>query len=59
MIIIERRYKVEDVRDTTIWTRTTRKVFADDDISGVQSFLDEKTMSNLKYIDIDFKYIKL
>lgn len=61
MIIIERSYDVEDSRcGCRLLHEVTRKVFPDDDISGIQKFLNERSaVSGYKWHNLDFKYMKL
>jgi hypothetical protein len=59
MVIIERSYKQKKIK-TGICEHIDRKVFSDNDISGAQAFLDERSNElGRPWIDLDFKYIKL
>ena len=60
MIIIRREYTVESCSGGRMLCKVTRKVFADDDIAGVQAFLDERsTVSGYEWHNLDFTYTKL
>lgn len=60
MIIIRREYEVDNPSGGRGITKVTRKVFADDDIVGVQQFLDERsTISGYEWYNLNFEYTKL
>ena len=60
MIIITRTHKVDKSQGGTAATYVTRKAFADDDIAGVQRFLDERgKVSGYEWYNIQFEYTKL
>ena len=60
MIIIERSYEVTSPRGGGKKFVVDCKAFADDDIQGVQVFLDERnTVSGYEWYNLDFNFIKL
>lgn len=60
MIIVKREYDVENPSGGRMRTIVTRRVFADDDITGVQQFLDERsTISGYEWYNLNFEYTKL
>lgn len=57
MIIIERSY---DASQPEVGPVTTRKAFLDNDVEGVQGFLNERsTEQGYPWRNIEFRYIKL
>ena len=60
MIIIERSYYVASPRGGDKRFIVNRKVFADDDIQGVQAFINERSsISGYEWYNLDFNFIKL
>ena len=60
MILIERTYEQDNPRGGGRITYITRKAFADDDIIGIQKFLDERsTVFGYEWHELHFEYIKL
>lgn len=60
MIIVTRRYEVDNPSGGRALKKVTRKVFADDDLIGIQAFLDERsTVIGYEWYNLDFEYTKL
>ena len=60
MIIITRTYDVKDPDGIIYLRKTTRRVFADDEIQRVQLFLDERSqISGYEWYNVQFDYVKL
>ena len=60
MIIVTRKYEVDNPSGGRSFKKVTRKVFADDDVDGVQAFLDERsTVMGYEWYNLDFEYTKL
>ena len=60
MIVIERTWKEPDPRGGGRLSKVTRKVFTDDDLDGVNEFINETTeISGYEWTDVEYKYIKL
>ena len=60
MIIIRREYNIANPCGGRPQCIVTRKVFHDDDIKGVQSFLDERSVvSGYKWFNLHFDYTKI
>lgn len=60
MIIITRHYDVENSSGGRMLHNVTRKVFPEDAIEQIQSFLDERsTVPGYEWHNLDFTFIKL
>lgn len=60
MIIITRRHEEPNPCGGRLLCKVTRKVFADDDLQGVQAFLDERNkISGYEWKNLSFEYVKL
>ena len=60
MIIIERTWREPDPRGGCRLHKTARKCFSDDDIVGVEHFINENAeVSGYEWTDVEYKYIKL
>lgn len=60
MIIITRRHQEPNPSGGSLLNKVTRKVFADDDLQGVQAFLDERNkISGYEWRNLSFEYTKL
>jgi hypothetical protein len=60
MIIITRKYQEPDPHGGNLLNKITRKVFADDDLQGIQAFLDERNkISGYEWRNLSFEYTKL
>ena len=60
MILVVRKYEVDNPSGGRMRTNVTRKVFADHDIDGVQKFLDERsTINGYEWYNLSFDFIKL
>lgn len=57
MIIIERHYDMENSSGGRNLHHCDRKVFKDDDIEGIQKFLDERCpIDGYHWFNLDFNY---
>ena len=60
MIIIERRWNEPNPRGGGKLSKVERKCFADDNLDGVNEFINENTkVSGYEWTNIEYKYIKL
>ena len=60
MIVIERTWREPNPRGGTKLYNVARKCFSDDDIEGVEKFINEKAkVSGYEWTDVEYKYIKL
>lgn len=60
MIIIERSYEVARPEGGGYKTVVNRKIFNDDDVSGVDAFINERgDIEGYPWKNIEFKYTKL
>lgn len=60
MIIVERHYDTKNPSGGRMVHNICRKVFGDNDVEGIQKFLDEKhIVSGYEWYNLDFKYIKI
>ena len=60
MIIVERTYDFNNPAGGPRLTDVTRKVFSDDDIIGIQDFLNERSkISGYEWYNLDFKFTKI
>ena len=60
MIIVVRKYEVDNPSGGRRRVDVTRRVFDDHDIDGVQKFLDERgTISGYEWYNLSFEFIKL
>lgn len=60
MIIIERSYNVDNSRGGRPLYKVDRKVFSDNDIEGVQEFLNERSeVSGYPWFNLEYNFIKL
>lgn len=60
MIVIERTWKEPDSRGGGKLNKVARKCFADDDLDGVNSFINETTkVSGYDWTNVEYNYIKL
>lgn len=60
MIIIERTWKESDPRGgCALLNKTERKCFTDNDVDGVEEFINEESEYKDEWIDVKYKYIKL
>ena len=58
MIVIERSYEEENPRGGGNLFKVKRKCFADNDIEGVEKFINE-TPTVLAWTNVEYNYIKL
>ena len=59
MIIIERHYNIDNPNGEGRMHCVNRKAFLDDDVEGVQKFLDMRSpVPGYEWYDIRFEYIK-
>ena len=60
MIIIERYWQEPNPRGGGKLNKEERKCFADDDLEGVNSFLNKKSeISGYEWTNVEYKYLKL
>ena len=60
MIVIERTWREPNPRGGGRINKAARKCFADDDLEGVNKFINETTkVSGYEWTDVEYKYIKL
>ena len=60
MIIIERTWNEPNPRGGRYLNKVARKCFADNDLDGVNKFINEtSTVSGYEWSDVEYKYIKL
>lgn len=60
MIIVTRKYDFASSSGGPKIHKVDRKVFADDDIKGVQGFLDERShITGYAWLNLDFTFTKL
>jgi hypothetical protein len=60
MIIIERSYNIDSSRGGRPLYKVDRKVFSDNDIEGVQEFLNERSeVSGYPWFNLEYNFIKL
>lgn len=60
MIIIERSYNVDSPSGGRLLYKVDRKVFSDNDIEGVQEFLNERSdVSGYPWFNLEYNFIKL
>lgn len=60
MIIITRTYETNNPSGGRRISNVTRKVFRDDDIDGVQNFLDERdSTKGYEWYNLQFSYFKV
>ena len=60
MIVIERTWKEPNPSGGGRLSKVERKAFYDDDLSGVNEFIDDATkVSGYEWTDVEYKYIKL
>ena len=60
MIVVTRKYDVDNPSGGMILHKVTRKVFADEDLEGVQKFLDERHLvSGYEWHNLNFDFLKL
>ena len=60
MIVIERMWKEPIPRGGCKINKVARKCFADDDLDGVNKFINETTkVLGYEWTNVEYKYIKL
>ena len=60
MVIIERSYNVDSSSGGRPLYKVDRKVFSDNDIEGVQEFLNERSeVSGYPWFNLEYNFIKL
>ena len=60
MIIIERTWKEPDPRGgCVLLNKTERKCFDDNDVNGVEEFINEEHEYEDEWVDVKYKYTKL
>ena len=60
MIVVTREYDVDNPSGGRRLHSVTRKVFADEDLEGVQKFLDERNrVSGYEWHNLAFNFLKL
>ena len=60
MIVVIRKYDVDNSSGGRRLHNVTRKVFADEDLEGVQKFLDERNVvRGYEWYNLAFDFLKL
>lgn len=60
MIVIERTWREPDPKGGGKILKEARKCFADDDLDGVNKFINETTkISGYEWTNVEYTYIKL
>ena len=59
MIVIERKYDEPNPRGGKKIHKVSRKCFSNDDVEGVEEFINTKSSSEYEWGNVEYKYIKL
>lgn len=59
MIVIERKYDEPNPRGGRKIHKVSRRCFNNDDVEGVEDFINAKSSSGYEWSNIEYKYIKL
>ena len=59
MIVIERTYDEPNPRGGRKIHKVSRRCFNNDDVEGVEEFINTKSSSGYEWSNVEYKYIKL